>query len=198
MNRHNRGRPREFDMDEVLDKAIGVFRTQGYHATSINDLAAATGLAGGSLYKAFRVKDAVFRAAFERYNDIRNGQIKRLLEMDKTGREKIRELISLYVESSHGEKGRQGCLVVGSAVELSTLERSSAKYVEDALARLQKTIETLIRMGQADGSIPQSVEVTAASRFILCLLQGLRVIGKTAPTKRETAAAADLALKILS
>jgi TetR/AcrR family transcriptional regulator, transcriptional repressor for nem operon len=184
-------------MDGVLDKAIGVFRKQGYHGTSISDLAAATGLAGGSLYKAFRVKDAVFRAAFDRYNDVRNKQLRQILEADKTGREKIRDLVTLYVDSSHGETGRQGCLIVGGAVELSTLEAGSAKYVEDALARLEKLISDLIRAGKSDGSISEALDVKATARFILCLLQGLRLVGKTGPTRPETAAAAEIALKAL-
>ncbi|MBZ5788510.1 TetR/AcrR family transcriptional regulator [Burkholderia contaminans] len=198
MNHKGRGRPREFDMDEVLDKAIGVFRTQGYRGTSISDLADATGLASGSLYKAFRVKDAVYRAAFDRYNHVRDTEFKQLLETEKTGREKIRDLVMLYVENSSGERGSQGCLIVGGAVEFSTLEADTGKYVEDALARLEKLISKLIKIGQADGSIPDSIEIRAASRCLLCLLQGLRVVGKTRPTRRETAAAADLALKIVS
>ena len=184
-------------MDQVLDKAIGVFRTRGYHGASISDLATATGLTGGSLYKAFKVKDAVFRAAFDRYNTIRDGQLRRILDGDKSGREKIRDLLALYVDSSHGAKGRQGCLIVGGAVELSTLEADSAKYVEDALTRLEKLIADLIRVGQADGSIADTLDVGATARFILCVLQGLRVVGKTGPTRQETAAAAEIVMKAL-
>ena len=67
-----RGRPREFDIDEALAKAILVFRERGYHATSIADLTAAMGLAAGSVYKAFKDKRAVFLAAFDRYQTQRH------------------------------------------------------------------------------------------------------------------------------
>lgn len=184
-------------MDQVLDKAINVFRAKGYQGTSLSDLATATGLTGGSLYKAFKAKNAVFRAAFDRYGYIRHGQLRPILEQDTSGREKIRDLISLYVDSSHGEKGRQGCLIVGGAVELSMLEAKSARCVEDALARLENLIADLIQSGQADGSISGTLDVKAAARFILCVLQGLRVVGKTGPTRQETAAAAEIALKAL-
>ncbi|WP_428115063.1 TetR/AcrR family transcriptional regulator, partial [Bradyrhizobium sp.] len=66
------GRPREFDMDKALDRAIGVFRERGFHATSIGDLKDATDLTAGSIYKAFKDKRAVFLAAFDRYTSLRN------------------------------------------------------------------------------------------------------------------------------
>ena len=82
-------------------------------------------------------------------------------------------------------------------MELSTLDPDTAKYVEDALARLEKLISELIRAGQADGSISDTLNVTATARYVLCFLQGLRVVGKTGPTQRETAAAAEVALRAL-
>ncbi|MDA4634974.1 TetR/AcrR family transcriptional regulator, partial [Escherichia coli] len=55
-----RGRPREFDMNEALDKALRVFSERGYHATSIGNLTDAMQLASGSVYKAFKDKRGVF------------------------------------------------------------------------------------------------------------------------------------------
>src|ERR1700761_1859071 len=69
------GRPREFDMDEALDRAIRVFCEQGYNATSIGDLIDAMGLASGSIYKAFHDKRAVFLAALDRHVLLRKEQI---------------------------------------------------------------------------------------------------------------------------
>src|ERR1700749_2173609 len=86
-----RGRPREFDMDEALDQAIRVFSEQGYHATSIGDLIDAMGLASGSIYKAFRVKRAVFFAAFDRYKALRNEKVYQASRSAKSGRERLRD-----------------------------------------------------------------------------------------------------------
>src|SRR6218665_3263436 len=62
----SRGRPREFDRDEALDRAIRIFCQRGYHATSIGELGEAMGLTAGSIYKAFKDKRAVFLAALDR------------------------------------------------------------------------------------------------------------------------------------
>src|SRR3546814_15560109 len=69
------GRPRQFDMDDALDKATVVFRKRGYHAASISELSKATKLTESSIYKAFEDKEAVFVAVFDhnctrRQNDL--------------------------------------------------------------------------------------------------------------------------------
>ena len=93
-----RGRPREFDIDTALDRAIRVFREHGYNATSIGDLIGAMGLASGSIYKAFKDKRAVFLAAFERYMSLRNEQLRQVADTAKCGRERLIDVLAFYVE----------------------------------------------------------------------------------------------------
>src|SRR5882757_6578187 len=82
-----RGRPREFDLDAALDKAVRVFRERGYHATSIADLTEAMNLASGSVYKAFKDKRTIFLAAFDRERERRWGKLQRIIIAAKPARE---------------------------------------------------------------------------------------------------------------
>jgi AcrR family transcriptional regulator len=193
-----RGRPREFDIAQALDGAIRVFRERGYHATSVVDLQAATALASGSIYKAFKDKRAVFLAAFDRYVSQRDALRRSALQNCVTGRDKLRDVLNLYAESSSGAEGQRGCLVVGSIVELATLDEDISGRVKDALARHQALLGELIREGQTDGSIALDIDADAAARLMLCLLQGMRVIGKTGRTRDEMTAVVDLALKTVA
>ncbi|WP_341510230.1 TetR/AcrR family transcriptional regulator [Bradyrhizobium sp. ISRA442] len=172
------GRPREFDMDTALDRAVRVFRERGYHATSIGDLTAAMRLATGSIYKAFRDKHAVFLAAFERYTARRQEQTRSAAAIGVNGRERVRNVLCSYVEHSQGSEGRRGCLVVGSAVELSALDPEIGARVTAQLRSNENFIAGLIREGQADGSIPRSVAAEDTARLMICITQGLRVVGK--------------------
>ncbi|MBR0955708.1 TetR/AcrR family transcriptional regulator [Bradyrhizobium japonicum] len=172
------GRPREFDMDTALDRAVRVFRERGYHATSIGDLTAAMRLATGSIYKAFRDKHAVFLAAFERYTALRQEQTRSAAARGATGRERIRHVLLSYVEHSQGSEGRRGCLVVGGAVELSALDPVVGARVNAQLKSNESFIAGLIREGQADGSIPRHVAADDTARLMICITQGLRVVGK--------------------
>jgi TetR/AcrR family transcriptional regulator, transcriptional repressor for nem operon len=83
-----RGRPREFDMEEAMDKAIRVFCEQGYHGTSIPDPINAMEPASGSIYKAFQDMRAVFLAASDRYIFRRKEQIATAAHSSKPARER--------------------------------------------------------------------------------------------------------------
>ena len=193
-----RGRPREFDMDEALDQAIRVFCEQGYNATSIGDLIDAMGLASGSIYKAFKDKRAVFLAALDRHIVLRKEQIAAVARSSKPARERLRDVLAHFVEVSKGIEGRRGCLVVGSAVELAILDREVAARVNASIAKNEAFLADLIRQGQADGSIPDRIDSDATARVMVCLTQGLRVVGKSGRAPQDTAAAVDIAMKLLA
>jgi len=184
-------------VDEALDKAIRVFCERGYHATSISDLTEAMGLTSGSVYKAFKDKRAVFIAAFDRDRVVRGEQLRRVIDTAKCGRDRIRDALEFYAESSHGAEGRRGCLVVGSAAELATFDRDIAERVKASLHKNETMMMALIRQGQADGSIPSAVDAETTARLMMCLLQGMRVVGKTGRSKAEMAAVADAAMALL-
>ena len=188
-----RGRPREFDMDKALDKAVRVFCERGYHATSISDLTSAMELASGSVYKAFKDKRAVFLAAFDHYKAERDTQLRTAIDQGSNGRERLRN-----ADSSHGAQGQLGCLVISGAADLSTFDAEIGQRVTGALARSEAMLNKLILQGQADGSISLELNGQDVARLMLCVLQGMRVIGKTGRTKQDMQAVADAALKCLN
>ena len=193
-----RGRPREFDIEEALDKAIFVFREKGYHATSISNLANAMDLAPGSIYKAFNDKRAVFLAALDRYITTRHRELKQRLGTKNSGRDRVRELLDFYVESSSGIEGRRGCLIVGSAVEISIFDKEIIDYISLALKRIETLLVDLIQQGQIDGSISSHVDRVVTSRLLVCVLQGMRVVGKTGKTKQEMLSIVDNVMNMLN
>jgi len=192
------GRPREFDMDKALDRAIGVFRARGFHATSIGDLKDATNLTAGSIYKAFKDKRAVFLAAFDRYTSLRNAQIQDIAGTAKSGRDRISDLLTFYVRSSHGVEGRLGCLVVGSAVEMAIFDPEIAARVTSTLKKNEALLAGLITQGQSDGSISSAIDAEDTARILVCLTQGMRVVGKTGRPPPAPAIVVSAAMKLLT
>jgi len=193
-----RGRPREFDVGQALDAVVRVFCERGYHATSIGDLTEATGLASGSLYKAFKDKRGLYVAALTHYKDSRDAELRRALASGRTGRERVRAALRHFAEASHGERGRLGCLVVNGATELATFDPELGAWVAQSLRRNEALLAGLVRDGIADGSVPAHVDPALAGRLLLCLVQGMRVVGKTGISRQDTLALADAALKTLA
>lgn len=191
------GRPREFDMDTVLDGAVRAFRERGYHAASVGDLSDATGLSAGSLYKAFGDKRGVFVAAFERYVSVRNAELQRQIDRQADGFRMIRAVLRFYAESSHGSEGRSGCLVASSASALGTFDEEIAALVEATMRRTENLLRRLLQQGQEDGSIAPDLQVPAMARTLLALLQGFRLVGKFGRSHHEMQTAADEALRLL-
>lgn len=192
------GRPRQFDIDQAIDRAIAVFCERGYHATSIGNLADAMELTPGSIYKAFEDKRAVFLAAFERYRAVRTEKLARAIEAGATGLERVRQALTFYAEASQGAEGSRGCLVVGTATELAIFDEEVAQQVKAALQRNEALMAALIEEGQADGSIKASLNSKATARMMLCLLQGMRVIGKTGRTRAEMTDVVEAAMRTLT
>src|SRR5262245_26032289 len=83
------GRPRQFERDVVLDRAMQVFRARGYEATSIEHLVARMGIQRGSLYAAFGDKRRLFFAAIERYDRMVTARLLALLDDPASGRAAI-------------------------------------------------------------------------------------------------------------
>lgn len=179
------GRPREFDMETVLERAIDVFSGRGYHGTSVADLAAATGLAWGSIYKAFGDKHSLFLAAFDHYASTRLSLLRERVGRDGSGCDRLREALLFYVEASQGEAGRRGCLSVTVAGELATYDQDVADRVRAAFLATEQIVFDLVRAGQSDGSIRRDLDPESCGRFLLCFLKGMRIVGTLSPSRNE-------------
>lgn len=178
------GRPRGFALAAALDQAIAVSSERGYSGTSIADLGKAMGLLAGSLCQAFADKQAIFVAALARYVALRGEQLSHLPGPAQTGREGLRQVLLWHAASSTGLAGQRGCLLVHSALELSTAEPGVAHRIRQVLAANEARLLTLLQQGQADGSVLTALDAVATAR-LLCLLQGMRVVGKTGRPQSE-------------
>ncbi len=195
-DQRQRGRPREFDIEPALDGAIRVFSERGYHATSIGDLAIAMELAQGSIYKAFKDKKAVFIAAMDRYRTIQTERFEQAIAGLGTGRERLRAGMMFYASRSHGASGSEGCLVVGAVADLAALDDDMAAVVDRAVKAREKIISRIVREGQQDGSINPDVDADDLARAMLCLMYGMRVVGKTGRTLEQMNGVVDVAMRL--
>lgn len=144
-------RPREFDIDQALDAAMGAFWTRGYEATSMADLMEVMDLKKGSIYKAFVDKHDLFMKALERYIDGMHHGMRQALEGAASPQEGIRTWLSMGVELCEGHQMQRGCLALNTAVELGPHDEEVAKLLKQARGRMIGMLVATIEQGQALG-----------------------------------------------
>lgn len=191
------GRPREFDMEHVLDAAVRLFRERGYNGASVADLRAMTGLTAGSLYKAFQDKRGLFVAALDHYVARREQALARHLSKARTGREKIRATLSSYADVSHGPEGRIGCMVLAGLTDADTFDAALADRFRQALSSLERRFRNFIEQGIDDASLPDHLDASSAAQYLVCVAEGLRALGKRGAKRSEVLAIVEQAMRAL-
>jgi TetR/AcrR family transcriptional regulator, transcriptional repressor for nem operon len=171
-------RPREFLLEEVLDKAVETFWSKGYEATSIQDLVESMGLNRGSLYAAFGDKQRLFLAVLDRYRQVVVKKLLDILSSNASGKEAIRQFFLAVVEHIMTAGPLCGCLVTNSAIERGLSDPDTAKKVSMCLLQIEGGFyKTLVRARDA-GEIDERLNLRAIARYLTSSLQGLLVIGK--------------------
>jgi TetR/AcrR family transcriptional regulator, transcriptional repressor for nem operon len=175
-------RPREFERDVVLDRAMQVFWSRGYEATSIQHLVDRMGIQRGSLYATFGDKRALFFAAIDHYDRVVTAKLLGALE-DPSGKEAIRRFFRLRVEAAL-EPGRpRGCLVTNSAAELGARDRGTASKVGAVLTKIEAAFHRAVVRAQKAGEIDPARNPRALARFLTSSAQGLSVMAKASPDR---------------
>ncbi len=188
-------RPRSFDSDTVLDKAVETFREKGFDGTSIEDLEKATGLRRASLYGAYGDKRSLYLAALKRYQGTRGVRLLEELNAAKTGRAAIERLFQVTVEDAASDEA--GCLIANAASERSAHDGSVARCVEDNRRRVEGALLAAVLRGRADGSVKPRGDAKSSARFLFAATLGIRALARTGCGKEDMKAVADEALRTL-
>lgn len=175
-------RPRDFDLNAVLDAAMTTFWDQGYADTSAQDLVDSTGLGRGSLYNAFGSKHGLFEAALRHYDErttLPNAE--RLEDPSRPAGERIRELLlSVVAEETADPAEQRGCLVANAAMELAGRDERITEAVRRTFTRMEEALALCVEHGVRDGEFSPGQDARETARYLLNAMYGLRVLGKTA------------------
>ena len=174
-----RGRPRSFDTEVAVERAMQVFWSLGYHGTSLPDLLRATKLSRGSLYAAFGDKHGLFLQTLDRYIDEALARLDAELSLQTTALAALRACVAAYVERTSGLKGKRGCLVVATTMELAAHDTDVLKRIRRFFKAMETRLTIAVTRAQAAGELVDHVEAADIARLLVCTVEGLRVLGKT-------------------
>lgn len=191
-------RPKEFDPDEALDKAMHVFWHKGYEATSMEDLLSAMDINRGSLYATFGDKRALFLKAMDRYC-AGGGVGSRISILTQPGPALplIRRFIGAMLEFGLSDPQRRGCLITNTVMELAPHEKDIARKVSGRLQMAEEAFFTLLTRAKHEGELAQEKDPRALARFLTTMMQGTIVMIKAGIPADQVRQTADTALSIL-
>ncbi|BBP64496.1 TetR family transcriptional regulator [Pseudomonas sp. Cab53] len=187
------GRQREFDVDQALEAALGVFWRKGYEGTSYTDLTQATGVERPGLYSAFGNKEALFRRALERYYEVYLAFFPEAM-LQPTSRQVVEHILRGVAELNTRYPDRRGCLGIQGVLAGS----DDAEPIRQALIEARAEGETALRerfeRAKAEGDLPESANCAALAAFIMAVTHGMAVQAKAGFSRETLEAVADQAL----
>jgi TetR/AcrR family transcriptional regulator, copper-responsive repressor len=192
--RRPRGRPRSFDRDLALQKAMEVFWKKGFEAASIADLTAAMGINPPSLYAAFGDKEELFLAAVERYQ-ARRGESCPYCE-EPTARGAVEKLLLFLAEELTCSSHPRGCLL---QMAEATSGESSAKLKAALQAKRMASranLKARIERGIREGDVPKGTDAGALTDFYATIIAGMSMSARDGATRKSLLATVDNAMRI--
>ena len=190
-----RGRPREFDRDEALHRALDVFWQRGYQGTSISTLTDAMGIGSPSLYAAFGSKADLFREATELYLTEDGAEPCRLLESGETARSSVEAFLRANADLFTPEDGPRGCMLTRA---VSTCPDDGDEDVRACLAasveQRRGEIEARLTQGLDAGEVLPCSEVQVLAEYVDTIVQGMAVRAIEGATRASLHRTVDLAM----
>jgi AcrR family transcriptional regulator len=189
-----RGRPRGFDRDLALAKAMEVFWARGYEGASMADLTAAMGISSPSLYAAFGCKEALFREALRLYAATESDGIWGGVETAPTARAGFESFLYATAQVFTRPGKPTGCLVVLSGLNASELNQTVREELVRGRAGMADGLEARLKRGQRDGDVPAGADTRAIAAYFATVQQGMSIQARDGATRATLEAIARVAL----
>jgi AcrR family transcriptional regulator len=188
------GRPRGFDPDAALERALLVFWEHGYEGASLATLTEAMGISTTSMYATFGNKEELFRKALERYTEGPSAYVARALE-EPTAFDVATAIIAGTIRTTTRPAGPHGCLGVQGALATGDAGRGARDLLVDWRDDGYSTLRD--RFGQAvdDGDLPPEADPAVLARYLTALAYGIAVQAASGVGRAELQEMADAALR---
>ena len=174
-----RGRPRAYDPDKAINAILRVFWINGFDATSLDDLSAATNMRRPSLYQAFGNKEQIYKLALERYRNIVAKEVMRPLVTERTLVGALESAfdaaISLY---SSGDPPAQGCFELSTGLTVASRSREIAQVLAEGARWRLAIAQRRLDRAQREGDLGASVDIVSRALLLRSTFESLAIQAK--------------------
>ncbi len=189
-----KGRPREFDVDLALDRALRVFWRRGYEGATLPDLTEAMGINRPSLYAAFGSKEELFRKALDRYVEGPAAYVREALN-EPTARAVADRLLGGAIDLLTDRRNPRGCLVVQGALACGETAESVRRELAARRAAREVALRQRFESARADGDLSAEAEPADLARYVVTVMRGMAVQAAGGATREDLRRVAELALR---
>ena len=189
-----RGRPRAFDPDAALERAMHVFWAKGYEGASLSNLTRAMRINRPSLYAAFGNKEQLFRKVLDRYVDGPLAYFGKALAAT-TARDVIEQIFFGAARMASDPRLPAGCLMVQGALACGDAAGSVRKEVAGRRGASEVVLRRRLQRAKREGDLPQDADPAELARYVMTVLQGMAVQGADGATPDQLRRVAQVALR---
>lgn len=181
-----RGRPRTFDPDTALRKALDLFWERGYDGTSLNDLAQAMGIASASIYACFGSKEDLFHKVMALYGTTSGERPRRALREQPTTRAAIRAMLRATADEITRPDTPHYCMLILAAPTGAVENHAVREFLADLRRDMLTIIKDRLARGVTDGDLTASpAGLDATARYYTTVVQGLSLQARDGATRAE-------------
>ncbi|MEE2055127.1 TetR/AcrR family transcriptional regulator [Nocardiopsis tropica] len=170
-----RGRPREFDEERVLDRAMTVFWRHGFEGASLSELQRATGLTPPSLYNAFGSKLGLYEACLDHYARGVGAGTAKVLDEPVASRDGMRRLLANAARDFTEPDRPHGCMISTAALAVGERHAEVGRAVAARRARTMEAVAAYLARAKDAGELPRGADTAALARYFGALIQGMSV-----------------------
>jgi TetR/AcrR family transcriptional repressor of nem operon len=172
-------RPKAFDVDEALERAMELFWRKGYGATSLPDLVQHMGIGRQSLYDTFGDKRQLFLRALDRYAAVMIGGALGRLESTGASLDDLAAFLEAVVAYQTGKQVRTACLMINSAMELAVTDNEVARRANAHHQRMEGAFRRALEHAETHGEIHPLLPVDTVARHLVATVLGMVVAAKS-------------------
>ncbi|MBR0949515.1 TetR/AcrR family transcriptional regulator [Bradyrhizobium canariense] len=193
-----RGRPRAYEPDVALGKALDLFRTQGFAATSLDDLSEATGMNRPSLYGAFGDKRELYIKSYQRYREEARASMVEIFRQEMPVRRRLERIfasaLNIYLS---GETGPRGCFTVVTAASEAVGDPDIRAMVLDGLNELDKAFASCFRRAKEKGELPESADPAVLAQLASATVHSIAIRSRARVSRKELEAIVKGAIDVM-
>lgn len=193
-----RGRPRAYEPEVALGKALELFRSQGFAATSLDDLSEATGMNRPSLYGAFGDKRELYIKSYQRYRDEARVAMQEIFRADMPVRQRLERIfasaLNIYLS---GETAPRGCFTVVTAASEAVGDPEIRAMVLDALDGLDKAFANCFRRAKEKGELPDGADPAVLAQMASATIHSVAIRSRARVPRKELEAIVKGAIDVM-